>query len=88
MGALRERSRTQLNIIEERETREERMQNYKKFGSEPDLRLSGDENPTAPVNTKNKAKLMKNKKKKAAPPPPPVKQVKLNINFISIYRMI
>lgn len=71
MMAMRQRSTTQINMMEERE---QRMLNYKRFGSEPDLRMSGDEENVNQAAQKGRAKILKGKKKKAAPAPPPIKQ--------------
>lgn len=80
---LMQRSQTQLNIIRKQSglsTLPETNQ-MKRFGSEPDLRGSGDERQDAQKANMDKsnlpkAKLIRNKKKKAAPLPPV--QVKAN----------
>lgn len=71
MMAMRQRSTTQINMMDERE---QRMMNYKRFGSEPDLRMSGDEENVNQAAQKGRAKILKGKKKKAAPAPPQSKQ--------------
>lgn len=78
---LMQRSQTQLNIIRNQPGLSRLPENnpIKRFGSEPDLRGSGDEqNDTLKGESRGgidknnlpKAKLIRNKKKKAAPLPP------------------
>lgn len=84
---LMQRSQTQLNITRDQSGINKLQENVpmKRFGSEPDLRGSGDErNDSQKGDSRNnndksnlpKAKLIRNKKKKAAPLPPI--QVKAN----------
>lgn len=84
---LMQRSRTQLAITRGQPERKQSLENapMKRFGSEPDLRSSGDErNNSRKEDTRTeidgnnfpKAKLIRNKKKKAAPLPP----IQLKVN--------
>ncbi len=86
---LMQRSQTQLNIVRKQSGISNLPENnpMKRFGSEPDLRGSGDEQKVVSrgnmdPNNLPKAKLIRNKKKKAAPLPP----IQAKANQVSMER--
>lgn len=84
------RSQTQLNMRETQHVlrRQSSEINFKRSGSEPDLRHhENNGNPNmvekSDPRTSHRAKIMRGKKKKAAPLPPTQQQMQINVPLIS-----